>query len=110
MRRVRVRRGTGRVMSAMSCEARRLVLLAHTIDVRPEAFLKPADMLEELLAPHHLLLAIGRRGCVGQLVDQAAARVYKFGERSGRPVGNKLLVQRYNVRLVGRGGERGREG
>jgi hypothetical protein len=78
-----------------------LVLLAHAVDVGPEALLQPADLLEDELAAVHLLAAVAGHA-VGQLVDERAARVDELDEGGGRPVGDEGLVQDGDVR-VGRG-------
>ena len=83
-------------------EARALVLLAHAVDVGPEALLKPADLAEDLLAAQHFLLAVGRGGGVCELVDEDAGGVDELGEGGRGPVRDQGLVECHDVR-VGRG-------
>lgn len=83
-------------------EARALVLLAHAVDVGPEALLEPADLAEDLLAAQHFLLAVGRCGSVRELIDEDAGGVDELGEGGRGPVRDQGLVERHDVR-VGRG-------
>ena len=85
-------------------ELRGLALLAHAIDLGPEALLEPADLAEDFLAAGHFLFAVARGSDVCEFVDEGARRVDEFVERRRRPVGDEGLVESYNVRVgAGRG-------
>jgi hypothetical protein len=77
------------------------VLLAHAVDVWPEAFFQPAYLAENFFATYHLLLAI-TGGCdVGELVDKRACRIDEFGKGGRCPVRNECLVEGNNVGVGG---------
>lgn len=87
----------------MSMRIAALVLFSHAVHVGPEALLKPADLLEDLVAPRHLFLAVASDG-VGELVDEGAAGVDKLDKGGRCPIWNERLMEDCNVRIGSRMG------
>jgi hypothetical protein len=90
--------------TTLSCKAERatrIVLLAHAINVRPEAFSEPANLAKDLFAAHHFFFAIGDGGRDGEFVDEAAACVNEFTECGGGPIRYEGLMEGGDVGFCG---------
>ncbi len=77
-----------------------VVLLAHAVDVGPEALFEPADLAEDFFAADHFFFAVAGCRDVCELVDEGACCVDEFGKGGRCPVGDQGLVEGYNVVFI----------